>query len=271
MRKRETVIEEHRPAAPGDRDPQFVTALARGLDVLRAFRKGDGPLGNQSLAKRTGLPKATVSRLTYTLSRLGYLDYWSDSSRYTLSAGALALGFTALGSLGIRDVARPFMQELADYTGVAVALGTRDRLSIVYIGHCRGDIPVHIDLDVGSHIKLSVSAMGRAYIAGLPAPERERLMEQLAVHEGDRWPALRAGIERAIEDLETKGFVLSAGDWKAEVNAVGVPLFFGGGPLRFALNCGGPSFVTPRERLVDDYGPRLVEVAARIKRAMGAG
>ena len=270
MRKRETAIDVHSaPVAGEDRDPQFVTALARGLDVLRAFRKGDMPLGNQELAKRTTLPKATVSRLTYTLSRLGYLDYWPDSSRYSLSAGALALGFTALGSLGIRDVARPFMQELADYTGVAVALGARDRFAMVYIGHCRGEIPVHIDLDVGSHIKLAASAMGRAYIAGLPTLEREKLMEQLAAREGERWPKLRAGIEQAVEDLGTRGFVLSAGDWQAEVSAVGVPLFFGGGPLRFALNCGGPTFVTPRDKLVEDYGPRLVEVAARIKRSMG--
>jgi DNA-binding IclR family transcriptional regulator len=161
------------------------------------------------------------------------------------------------------------MQELADYTGVAVALGTRDRYSMVYIGHCRGEIPVHIDLDVGSHIKLGVSAMGRAYIAGLPAAEREKLMEQLAAREGDRWPKLRAGIGQAVDDLGKRGFVLSAGDWQPEVSAVGVPLFFGGGPLRFALNCGGPTFVTPRDKLVEDYGPRLVDVVARIKRAMG--
>jgi DNA-binding IclR family transcriptional regulator len=272
MRKRENAIEVQGMPAPGEeRDPQFVTALARGLDVLRSFRKGDMPLGNQELSRRTRLPKATVSRLTYTLSRLGYLDYWPDASRYSLSAGALALGFTALGSLGIRDVARPFMQELADYTGVAVALGTRDRYSMVYIGHCRGEIPVHIDLEVGSHIKLGASAMGRAFIAGLPAPEREKLMEQLAAREGERWPRLKAGIEQAVEDLQTRGFVLSAGDWQPEVSAVGVPLFFGSGPLRFAINCGGPSFVTPRDKLVEDYGPRLVAVAARIKQVMGAG
>lgn len=271
MRKRETAIDVHSaPLFGGDRDPQFVTALARGLDVLRSFRKGDMPLGNQELARRTTLPKATVSRLTYTLSRLGYLDYWPDSSRYSLSAGALALGFTALGSLGIRDVARPFMQELADYSGVAVALGTRDRFSMVYIGQCRGAIPVHIDLDTGSHIKLGASAMGRAYIAGLPAPERAALMNQLAEREDERWPKLRAGIEQAVDDLGTRGFVLSVGEWQAEVSAVGVPLFFGGSPLRFALNCGGPTFVTPRDKLVEDYGPRLVDLAARIRLALGS-
>jgi DNA-binding IclR family transcriptional regulator len=56
------------------RDRQFVNGLARGLEVLRAFRPDDGPLGNHALAERTGLPRSTVSRLTYTLTSLGYLS-----------------------------------------------------------------------------------------------------------------------------------------------------------------------------------------------------
>src|SRR6202167_6538279 len=38
----------------------FVTALARGLEVLSAFRAGDRALGNLELAKRTELPKPTI-------------------------------------------------------------------------------------------------------------------------------------------------------------------------------------------------------------------
>jgi DNA-binding IclR family transcriptional regulator len=99
---------------PAERDSQFVTALARGLDVLRAFHPKDGALGNQQLAERTGLPKPTVSRLTYTLSRLGYLTHLPEVGKYVLGAGVLSLGFTCLGAMGIRQIARPFMQELAD-------------------------------------------------------------------------------------------------------------------------------------------------------------
>ncbi len=59
-------------AHEGDR--KFVVALARGLDVLRCFRARDGFLTNQEIAERTGLPKPTVTRLTYTLCQLGYLQ-----------------------------------------------------------------------------------------------------------------------------------------------------------------------------------------------------
>lgn len=252
-------------AAGGESDPQFVTALARGLDVLRAFRPGQAALGNQELARETGLPKATVSRITYTLARLGYLTYAPQTGKYAPAVGALSLGFSALGSLGIRDAARPLMQRLADYCGLAVALGTRDRMSMVYVEHCMGDSPVSIGLTTGSHIKLATSAMGRAYLCGLPEADRAVLMEQLAAREGGRWPDMRAGIEAALDEHRRLGFVLSTGAWKAEVNAVGVPLALGTGALHFALNCGGPAFLMPRDRILDDIGPRLLAVAQELR------
>ena len=72
-------------------DRQFVTALSRGLDILRAFRRGERMLFSRDLVARTGLPKATVSRLTYTLTQLGYLEPGPQSGQYALGAGVLAL------------------------------------------------------------------------------------------------------------------------------------------------------------------------------------
>ncbi len=268
MRKRELSMAAQVLAGPEDHDPQFVSALARGLEILRAFRRGDPPLGNQELAARTGLPKPTVSRVTYTLSRLGYLTYDPETGRYALGVTALALGFTALGALGIRDVARPGMQALADHSTVSVALGRRDRFSMVYLEHCRGDSPLHVGIEVGAHIKLSTSAMGRAWFCALPSPERAAVMDRIAEREGARWPRVRDGLLQALDDYERFGFVLSLGDWKSEISAVGVPLGLGHGDLGFALNCGGPGFLLPRDRMIGDLGPRLAALAAEIRGAM---
>ena len=78
------------PAAGKDR--RFVTALARGLDVLRAFRPGDAQLANREIAARTNLPRPTVSRLTHTLTQLGYLVHESETERYRLGSAVLSLG-----------------------------------------------------------------------------------------------------------------------------------------------------------------------------------
>ncbi|MEF2552082.1 IclR family transcriptional regulator [Aurantimonas sp. A2-1-M11] len=254
---------------PLDDDPGMVTALVRGLDVLRSFRREDGALGNQEIARRTGLPKATVSRLTYTLSRLGYLVHLPETANYRLGPGALALGFATLGSLGVRDVARPFMQALADETQCSVALATRDGMAMLYVEACRGSSAIRVDLDVGGHLKLATSAIGRAYLAGLAERERADLMAKLAAREGAAWPDMAEKIAAALEDFRAGGFVVSAGDWKREVNAVGVPLAIGTGGLAFALNCGGPAFALPAERLRDDVGPKLVRTAAAIRGALG--
>ncbi|MBX3536800.1 MAG: IclR family transcriptional regulator [Chelatococcus sp.] len=267
MRRREIALATPEAEGDGGRDPQFVTALARGLDVLRAFRRGDPPLGNQELAQRTGLPKATVSRLTYTLSSLGFLTYAPVTAKYTLSIKALALGFTALGSMSVRDVARPHMQALANETGVSVALGAQDGTSMVYIEHCRGASPLHMGIEVGSHISLARSAMGRAFLAGLDLAERAQLMEALSHR--DNWAEIRQGIEDTLAGYAERGFVLLIGDWRQEINAVGVPLVVGsGGSLTFALNCCGPAVLLSRDDLIDRVGPRLMAVADAIRNAM---
>src|SRR4029079_12155970 len=58
-----------------DEDPRFNNALARGLAILRSFALDQTLLGNVELAEITKLPKSTISRLTYTLTQLGYLHY----------------------------------------------------------------------------------------------------------------------------------------------------------------------------------------------------
>lgn len=242
-------------------DRQFVTALARGLDVLRAFRPNDIGLGNQDLAERTGLPKPTVSRLTHTLTRLGYLAAIEESGKYQLDVGVLALGYALLSGMDIRKRARPLMQRLADVANGSVSLGSRDRLSMVYLENCRGPGALTLRLDVGSRIPIGTTAMGRAFLAALPEEERAYLLAHLKKRAPDDYPRIRDGIDEAVEDLRARGFTLSIGDWQPEVNAVGVPLISVDGSVAFALNCGGPSFTMPRERLEEEIGPKLVTLA----------
>jgi DNA-binding IclR family transcriptional regulator len=254
-------------AAPAH-DRKFVTALARGLDVLRAFTPNEGVLGNQEIVTRTGLPKATVSRLTYTLTKLGYLSHIARLGKYQLAPAALSIGYSTLANMRIRQVARPYMQELANHAGASVSLGSRDRLNLIYVEHCRSKAAVMLRLDMGSRIPLATTAMGRALIAALPEPERDWLMSHIARREAERWPQIHAGIDRAIADLATRGFTLSVGEWQPDVSAVGVPLIPGDGSGVFAFNCGAPAFQINKERLETDIGPRLVNMVRNVEAAL---
>jgi DNA-binding IclR family transcriptional regulator len=257
-----------RPGKKAATDRSFVVALSRGLEVLRAFRPHDGLLGNQEIAARTGLPKATVSRLTYTLTKLGYLMPVPRFEKYQLAPSAMALGYSALANIGVRQLSEPFREQLTRDTGGAVAVGARDRLTMIYFGQSRQGV-VNVQLDVGSHIPIATTAMGRAYIWALPDDERAVLLRDLREHYGSRWPRIREGIERSGETVAKYGFTISAGEWQDDVHAVGVALRLNDGTGPYAFNCGAPAFRFTEERLRTDIGPRLVAMVRNIEAALG--
>jgi DNA-binding IclR family transcriptional regulator len=257
-----------RPGKKVATDRSFVVALSRGLDVLRAFHPNDGLLGNQELAARTNLPKPTISRLTYTLTKLGYLTPVPRFEKYQLAPSAMALGYAALANLGVRHLSEPYREELMRETGGAVAVGGRDRHSMIYFGQSRTGL-LGVQLDVGSRVPIATTAMGRAYIWALPDDERSALLRELRDHYGNRWSKMRDGIERAGEMLARNGFTISAGEWQEDVHAVGVPLKLNDGTGPYAFNCGAPAFRFTEDRLINDIGPRLVTMVRNIEAALG--
>src|SRR5438105_15503218 len=258
-----------RPAKKPATDRSFVVALSRGLDVLRAFHPNDGLLGNQELAARTKLPKPTVSRLTYTLTKLGYLTPVPRFEKYQLAPSAMALGYAALANLGVRHLSEAFREEVMRETGGAVAVGARDRQSMIYFGQSRNGLTLGVQLDVGSRIPIATTAMGRAYIWALENDERAALLRELREHYGSRWPRMRDGIERSGEMVAKHGFAVSAGEWQDDVAAVGVALKLNDGTSPYALNCGAPAVGFTEERVLTDIGPRLVAMVRNIEAALG--
>lgn len=272
LTRKKTKVSKVLPAPPkGKEDRHFVTALSRGLDVLGCFRSGDRLLGNIDIAKRCSLPKSTVSRLTYTLTRIGYLHYDEDSGKYRLGTATLALGSKMLARLDVRQMARPLMQDLADYSGAAVSLGTRDRLSMIYVEHCRSQSAITISLDVGSRIPLASTAMGRAYLAATSDGERHELMDRIRELDEFAWPKIREGIEEGLKQYRELGCCCSFGAWQKDVNAIAVAFRPGRGMPPMSINCGGPAFTLSPEFLMNEARPRLIELVRRIEESLGGG
>ena len=249
-----------------NKDRQFVTALARGLEVLRCFKPRDRHLGNQDIAERTGLPKPTVSRLTYTLTRMGYLYHDEKLGKYQLGTGVLSLGFSLLTNMDVLKIARPLMQELADHSHTVVSVGTRDRSSMIYLdGRHSTAATVSLRREPGTRVPIATTAMGRALLCGLPEDEREQLLEKIRLKDLVNWPKHKLGIEQALRDYQERGFCLSIGDWRSDVNAVGVPMLPIAGCRLLTFNCAAPSFVLRRHMLEDDIGPRLVNLVRTVE------
>jgi len=248
-----------------EHDRQSVRALERGLEVLRCFKPGDRFLGNQEIAARTGLPKPTISRLTHTLTQLGYLAYSEKFGKYHLDSAVLALGYSFLVNMDVRRIARPLMQELAEYAQASVSLGVQDRLNMLYIEAYRSSATVTLTLDVGSQIPVATTAMGRALLSALPETERNPLLEQIRLRNEADWPRIKAGVDQAVKDYGERGFCLSLGDWKRDVHAVAAPLIPSDGSRILIFSCAGAAFQLRRHMLEDDIGPRLLNLITNVK------
>ncbi|WP_247597021.1 IclR family transcriptional regulator [Hydrogenophaga sp. PAMC20947] len=245
-----------------------MTALARGLEVLSCFRHGEITLSNQELAQRCKLPKSTVSRLTMTLTKLGYLIHVQESGRYRLGTACLALGSALLNKLDVRKIARPMMMELAEFSGASVSLGVRDKLSMIYVENCRSTAALTLTLDVGSRMPLATSAMGRAWLAAVAQDERQEAMEQIRELDHLSWPKVKTGIDKALEDYQALGITCSFGDWNKEVNGVARAFDPGNGLPIMAVNVGGPSYNLSPKFLLDEVRPRLLQVVRSIEEAL---
>jgi DNA-binding IclR family transcriptional regulator len=246
-------------------DRQYVKSLARGLALLQVFSADDRGLSNADLARRTGFPKATISRITFTLMALGYLHFNEDTGRYALHPHILTLGYPVLRQLSIRDVARPLMQDLADDTQSAVALGIRDGLNMIVIERTRHHSMMVVPVDIGVGRKIATSAMGRAYLAALTPEERDQVLDTIKTQNLDAWPRQQPRIDAALRSYELHGYTISAGDWMSDYNAVGVPLRMANGTI-LSFNCGGIAQHIPKTQLAG-LGQRLVEMVKTLARS----
>ncbi|MCW3474948.1 IclR family transcriptional regulator [Rhodovastum sp. RN2-1] len=255
-----------RPRSNSPKNASFpvIAPLARGLDILRAYRSGDAALQNHEISRRTGIPPSSVSRLTGSLVALGYLSYDPAAQGYRLTPVVLTLSYAFLGGIPLRYRIRPSMQALADEARASVSLGARHQHNMIYLECCKGPSPVPFRFDVGSWLPLCRSAMGWAYLAGLDEADFAGAMDEIKLADEAAWQIARQKIERAREEVATHGFCVSIGEFESGVHTVGVPVRSRPGEPLYALNCGAPAYQLKAEQLVGEIGPRLVWLARSV-------
>ncbi|MDQ2735462.1 MAG: IclR family transcriptional regulator [Pseudomonadota bacterium] len=250
-----------------DADPRFNNALARGLAILRAFEVDRRLLGNRELAEICGLARPTVSRLTHTLTQLGYLRYREDVGQYELAAGVVGLAYPYLASQQVPPVARPLMVDLALQTGTNVGLGVQEDLSVLYLEYALGEANPNRLQRAGFRIPLARTAMGRACIAGMRPERRERLFEHMKSYYKREWPALRVQLDAAVSQVQIDGYCIAAGSFNAATHSVAVPFVNGSDETILAFNSQGHA---QRQTLtvMARNGRRLIEMTREIRRRL---
>jgi len=207
----------------GRKDRQFVDALARGLGILEAFSRSTRPLGNGEIAKMARLAPSTVSRLTHTLTVLGYLRFDRNVRRYMLTPKNLTLGYPVLAGLSLLDRARPVLERLASETGETAALSVLDGLHATFVEVIQGNNMVAVRLATGARLPIAVSASGLSLMARLPEDERRALAARVRADLTRRGGDLEA-FDRRLEQACTEPVVIVRDAWRRGIGGVAIAL-----------------------------------------------
>lgn len=243
----------------------MVTPFARALSVLAAYTPQDRWLCNGELARRTGLPASTVTRMTRTLLKLGYLRFAPDTRKFRLGASALALGYRATIDTEIQHQADEQLHTFAEEHEVHIHLSARERLDLIVIDSYRTSaLPVALQPGVGTRMGLVSSPAGWALLASLPDAERDYLMQSAANTTRPEWRHLRRQSSEAIGQVLEGGFCVAFGQSGQPMTVVAAPVQVPGeAPL--AVSCMRPSKLMGRRESMRELGPALVRVAQEIR------
>ncbi|MDB5754548.1 MAG: hypothetical protein JWR56_976 [Massilia sp.] len=254
----------------GDKDyksSNFVVALARGFDILRCFDARRPELSTMDIAKLTGLPQSTVWRLCNTLVELGCLVRHSNSDRLSIGLGMLGFGYAALPTLNLSELATLEMKRLADELHAGVSLSIPDKTEMLIVNRVRGNQGLLSSGRIGSRMPIATSAAGWAYLSTLPQNGFGKLSGELQRQTDRNWGDLCGIIDGELRRCKEKGFLINVGIYRPEINYAAVPIVVDSGV--YTLHCSALASVLPMPRLEQEVGPRLVELAARIRIGLG--
>jgi DNA-binding IclR family transcriptional regulator len=260
-----------RKSVPGSRsrgDIVGVTALARGLAILRCFTTDRPELGTTEIARLTGLPQSTVWRLSRTLMTEGCLIAGDRADRLRIGPGALLLGHSALTRAGIADVALPMLREVALRFEASVSIAQPLNQSMVIIQRAEAPNILRVDLHVGSALPMVNSSVGLSYLAALPEDERRArirgLEREQARSDPEAWSRLARGIDEALAQYRRSGHVFNLGRSHRDINAVGLPILAPNGRPALAITCGAARSRMNREMLSREVSPKLKAIAVAL-------
>ncbi len=240
-------------------------SLARGIEVLRAFRPGTDLLGNGELAERTGLSRATVSRLTATLVACGFLLRDGRRRAYRLAAPVLSLAHALRSGSPVLALAAPLMRAEAEKRRINVGLAVADREEMVYLESVRRNRRASSrNVAAGQRVPMELTSLGRAWLAAAPAAERRALLARLRRRRPGAWPALARALEAARQSVLRRGYCSAS--WQAQVVAIATPIVVAGHPT-YVLNMSVTTGASADE-VARQLAPGLMALAQRLREAI---
>jgi IclR family transcriptional regulator, KDG regulon repressor len=242
-----------------------VQSVARSMAVLERLALSGGA-GVQELARDLGLAPSTVQRLVGALVEVGLVEQVPLDRSYRVTLRLFQWGQAPLRRLGLREVAKPFLQELSAEAGETIALGVLDDAHVMHVEWIPARHLVQPRVGIGERIPAHTSSLGRCLLAWQPEPRRGELT----------WASVKAdgrgsdpgALEAALAEVRERGYALVA-DSPPNICTVAAPVWDAHQVVVGAIGVGGPStrFGPEQARAL---APRLMEIGSAISTHVGS-
>ncbi|MCO1657699.1 IclR family transcriptional regulator domain-containing protein [Pseudonocardia humida] len=243
--------------------PDFIEALARGLDVITAFAANRPSMSLTEVATAAGLARPTARRILLTLQELGYVR--ADGSGFVLTPRVLELGVAYVRSMGLWDVARPHMVRLSERTNESCSVAQLDGPDIVYVARVAVPKIVALAVQIGTRFPALQTSLGKVLLAAL-TPEQVDAVLAEPTRSGlvPRWKPERAERDAELREVRARGWALTDEQLTLGIRSVAAPLRDGSGRVIAAVNVNTHAAETSVEHLLDHHLPLLLHAAGEI-------
>lgn len=246
-----------------DTKPEFIEALARGLDVLRCFEPRRPTMSLSEVASAAGLARPTARRVLITLEELGYVR--ECEAGFSLTPRVLELGMAYIGATGLWELARPHLRWLVEQTNESCSAAQLDGSDIVYVARVAVPKLVALAVTIGTRFPALQTSLGKVLLAALPAERLDRVLAQ-GSRSGitPRWTPGPDEIAATLRDVRAKGWASTDEQLARGIRSIAAPVRDGDGRVVAAVNVNAHAAETGMETLTGDYLPLLLRAASAI-------
>jgi len=249
-------------------DRDFVTSLARGLEVIRSFNAENPEMTLSEIAANTDLSAATVRRSLITLEKLGYVQ--RRQKRFLLTAKVLTLGASYLDSMNIKEIAQSYLLELVEASSAAASLTVLDGLEVVYIAHIPSKQRIRHGRSVGSRLPAYATSTGLVLLTYASERKREELYEAMPLRPyTSRTPVEIKELQERFKYIEQHGYTVACDTIEYGAIALAVPIKDIKGNVIAAINYATTTTIFSEEQIVEQHLLSVQECANKIGAMLG--
>jgi IclR family pca regulon transcriptional regulator len=192
--------------------------------VIRGFSQEQRRLSIAQLSQKTGIPRAAVRRVLYTLSRLGYVGS-EDGRHYALQPRLLSLGHAYLSSTPLVTAVQPYLDQVSEAVDESCSLATLEGDDILYLARSVTSRIISVTLNVGSRLPAYCTSIGQVLLAELPPPALDAYLERVRISRfTDRTPASVSALRSVLGQVRENGYALAVDQMEIGVMSVAVPV-----------------------------------------------